>query len=93
MKIRWGKLLYALAFWLPLFALLEDIGFVLFMSLARWQWYYPNDYTWLIKYWGWFGWLMSRNWYFPSAYWFGTAWLILVYAIKKVNGNKLDNSC
>ncbi len=76
--------LYSLVFWLPLFALLEDIGFILLASVVKWQWLYPVDYLWMIRIYG--AWVtpLTCNWYFPSSYYIGAVWLILVYLIKEI---------
>ncbi len=84
------NLVYALVFWLPLFALLEDIGYVLVYWACTMKLGWPGDYTWMIKIFGVWAKPLTYNWWiFPSSYYIGALWLILVRYWHKVRGSQV----
>ncbi len=67
---------WAIAFWLPLGALLEDAGYMVVQGVTS------SGYAWMPEKFGWLGSFLSINiWDWPLAYPLGIAWLFVIYLI------------
>lgn len=69
---------FALVFWLPLFALLEDFIYQAVNSIQA------DGYTWMAVKFGKLGEVLSYDWLgWPSGYWIGAGWLIVMFWVMR----------